>query len=97
VELANPFHGLYAAVTRQDRDGGPPAGWYAQEKLTREEALRLFTLDAAYAAHMEDAVGSLEPGKWADFVLLDRDYFTVDENEIDDIEVIATYVAGERP
>ena len=53
VELPNPFYGLYAAVTRQDREGRPPGGWYPQEKLTREEALRLFTIDAAYAAHME--------------------------------------------
>ena len=65
-------------------------------KLTREEALRLFTIDAAYAAHMESRVGSLEPGKWADFILIDRDYFTVPENEIDDIRVAATYVAGRR-
>jgi predicted amidohydrolase YtcJ len=74
----------------------------AVDKLNVRSARRLpngtqVSLDAAYAAHMEDAVGSLEPGKWADFVLLDRDYFTVDENEIDDIEVIATYVARERP
>jgi predicted amidohydrolase YtcJ len=96
VELANPFHGLYAAVTRQDRQGRPPGGWYPQEKLTREEALKLFTLDAAYAAHMEHAVGSLEPGKWADFILIDRDYFTVPESEIDDIRVLATYVAGAK-
>jgi predicted amidohydrolase YtcJ len=94
VELANPFHGLYAAVTRQDRNGKPPGGWRSQEKLTREEALRLFTLDAAYAANMESSVGSLEAGKWADFILIDRDYFQIPEGEIDDVNVVATYVAG---
>jgi predicted amidohydrolase YtcJ len=94
VELPEPFHGLYAAVSRQDRGGKPPGGWYPKEKLTREEALRLFTLDAAFAAHMEHATGSLEPGKWADFILIDRDYFKVPENEIDDIRVLDTYVAG---
>jgi predicted amidohydrolase YtcJ len=96
VELANPFHGLYAAVTRQDRNGKPPGGWYPQEKLTREEALRLFTIDAAYAAHMEHATGSLEPGKWADFILVDRDYFKIPESEIDDIVVLSTYLAGRK-
>ncbi|HKE92759.1 MAG TPA: amidohydrolase [Povalibacter sp.] len=95
VELPNPFFGLYAAVTRQGRDGHPPDGWYPEQKLTREEALRLFTIDAAYAGHMEDKVGSLEPGKWADFILIDRDYFKVPASEIDDIRVEATYVAGE--
>jgi predicted amidohydrolase YtcJ len=94
VELPNPFLGLYAAVTRQDRDGHPPGGWLPDQKLTREEALRLFTIDAAYAARMEQHVGSLEPGKWADFIVLDRDYFKVPESEIDDIAVAATYVAG---
>jgi hypothetical protein len=96
VELPNPFYGLYAAVTRQDRDGRPPGGWYPQEKLTREEALRLFTTDAAYAAHMEHATGSLEPGKWADFIIVDRDYFNIPESEIDDIRVLGTYVAGKK-
>ena len=96
VELPNPFYGLYAAVTRQDREGQPPGGWYPQEKLTREEALRLFTTDAAYAAHMEHATGSLEPGMWADFIVIDRDYFKIPESEIDDIKVLSTYVAGKK-
>jgi predicted amidohydrolase YtcJ len=96
VEVANPFYGLYAAVTRKTRDGNPPNGWYPQEKLTREEALRLFTVDAAYASHMEDKVGSLQPGQWADFILIDRDYFSVPEDQIDDTRVIATFVAGKK-
>ena len=96
VELPNPFHGLYAAVTRQDRGGKPDGGWYGGEKLTREEALRLFTVDAAYASHMEGKVGSLQPGAWADFILIDQDYFKVSAERIDDIQVLATYVAGKQ-
>ncbi|MGI9221878.1 MAG: amidohydrolase, partial [Woeseiaceae bacterium] len=96
VELSNPFYGLHAAVTRQDRNNLPAAGWYAEEAMTRAEALHSFTLAAAFAAHQEDRLGSLEPGKWADFILLDRDYFTVPAEQIDDIQVLETWVAGER-
>ena len=96
VELPNPFHGLYAAVTRQDRAGKPSGGWYGAEKLTRTEALRLFTVDAAYAAHMEDKVGNLQPGTWADFILVDQDYFKVSDDRIDDLQVLGTYVAGKK-
>jgi predicted amidohydrolase YtcJ len=96
VELPNPFYGLYAAVTRQDRNGMPEGGWYIEEGLTRAEALHSFTLAAAYAAHQEDRMGSLEPGKWADFIMVDRDYFTIPNSEIDDIQVIGTWVGGKR-
>jgi len=96
VELSNPFHGLYAAVTRQGRDGEPKNGWYADQALTRAEALHSFTLAAAYAASQEDRLGSLEPGKWADFILIDRDYFTVPDSEIDDILVLETWVGGRK-
>ncbi|TVQ16715.1 MAG: amidohydrolase, partial [Balneolaceae bacterium] len=96
VELSNPFHGLYSAVARADHDGNPEGGWYPEQALTREEALHGFTLGAAYAGHMEDIVGSLEPGKWADFILIDRDYFTVPEEEIWQIRVLETWLAGER-
>ena len=96
VELSNPFHGLYAAVTRQGRDGEPEGGWYADQALTRAEALHSFTLAAAYAARQEDRLGSLEPGKWADFIVIDRDYFTIPADEIDDILVLETWVAGNK-
>jgi predicted amidohydrolase YtcJ len=96
VELPNPFLGLYAAVTRQDRSGQPEGGWYADQALTRAEALHSFTLAAAYAAHQEERLGSLEPGKWADFILIDRDYFQVPAAEIDDIRVLETWVGGQR-
>lgn len=95
VELPNPFLGLYAAVTRQDRSGMPEGGWYADQALTRAEALHSFTMGGAYAAHQEDRLGSLEAGKWADFIVIDRDYFTIPAGEIDDIVVLQTWVGGD--
>jgi predicted amidohydrolase YtcJ len=95
VELANPMHGLYASVTRQSLAGLPEGGWHAEEGLSREETLHSFTLAAAYAAHQEDRLGSLEPGKWADFIVVDRDYFTIPASETDDIQVVQTWVGGE--
>ena len=94
VELPNPFHGLYAAVTRQDRAGMPEDGWYPDQAISRAEALHSYTLAAAYAAHQEDRLGSLEPGKWADFIVVDRDYFEIPAAEIDDIRVLQTWVGG---
>jgi predicted amidohydrolase YtcJ len=96
VEDVNPLLGFYAAVTRQDAGGHPTGGWYPGEKLTREEALRGFTLDAAYAAFMEGEVGSLEPGKWADFVVLSADVMTVPAPEVLTTTVVATYLGGEK-
>jgi predicted amidohydrolase YtcJ len=95
VELPNPMHGLYASVSRQGRDGLPEGGWYPEEGLTRAETLHSFTLAAAYAAHQEDRLGSLEPGKWADFIVVDRDFFEIPQTEIDDIQVLQTWVGGE--
>ena len=94
VELPDPFHGLYAAVARRDRQGLPEGGWYPDQAMTRAEALHSFTLGAAFAAHQEDRLGSLEPGKWADFIVVDRDYFEIPANEIDDIRVLQTWVGG---
>ncbi len=96
VEKSNPFLGLYAAVTRQDSAGMPEGGWYRDQALTRAEALRSFTLDAAYAAHQEDRLGSLEAGKWADFIIVDRDFFEIPAAQIDDIRVLQTWVGGQR-
>lgn len=95
VESQNPFLGLYAAVTRQNLDGIPAGGWHPEQRLTREEALRGFTIDAAYAAYWEDRAGTLEPGKLADFVVLDRDIMTCDAADIPGTKVLQTISAGE--
>ncbi len=94
VEPVNPFLGWYAAVTRQDLDGQPPGGWLPDQVMTRAEALRAFTLDAAYGVFQDKTLGSLEPGKWADFVLLDSDPFTVAPRAIADVGVLGTWVGG---
>lgn len=95
VEKVNPYHGLYAGVTRMTRAGEPEGGWYAEQKVTREEALRAFTIWAAYGQFEEDLKGSLEPGKLADFIVIDRDYMTCPEADIKDIQVLETYVGNE--
>ena len=96
VEKVDPLHGFYAAVSRQDPEGQPLGGWHADQVLTREEALRGFTSDAAYAASMESKVGSLLPGRHADFVILSQDIMQVPTEQILDTVVLATYIDGER-
>lgn len=95
VELANPFYGLHAAVTRQDRDNQPVNGWISEEALNIEQAFRAFTLDAANAAHQEKVLGGLTPGKWADFILVDQDIFKVEPKNIWKTQVSQTWIAGE--
>ncbi len=95
VESPNPFLGIYAAVTRQNPAGQPPGGWHSEERMTREEALRSFTCDAAYAAFEENRKGSLRPGLLADFTVLDRDILTCDPAEIPATRVLQTVVGGE--
>ncbi len=94
VEQVDPLLGFHAAVTRQDAERWPEGGWHPEERLTRHEALRGFTLDAAYSAFQEDDLGSLEPGKLADFVILSQDIMAVRPETLLDTEVVATYLGG---
>ena len=96
VESPNPFEGIHAAVTRQDQAGAPAGGWYPEQAMTVTEALRCFTLDAAYAAHQEKTIGSLEAGKWADFIVTDQDLFTMPPADIGKMQVLQTWVAGRQ-
>lgn len=96
VEPVNPFLGLSAAVSRQDPTGVPQGGWRPAERLNFTQALAGFTRDAAYAGFAEDRIGSLEPGKWADFILIDRDPTKVDARSVARTRVLQTWIAGER-
>lgn len=95
VESHNPFFGFYAAVTRQDRGGMPEGGWLPEERVTREEALRMFTMGAAYAGFMEGRIGSLSSGKEADFIVVDRDPMTCEVRDLAGARVLRTVIAGE--
>jgi len=101
VEEADPMLGLYAAITRQDAGGNPPAGWTPSQRMSRQEALDAFTRGAAYASHAESLTGSLEAGKLADLVVLSKDVMRVPAREILTTTVRQTMVGGkvvyERP
>jgi len=94
VESNNPMLGIYAAVTRQDVKGWPEGGWYPGHRLSIEEAVRGFTIWAAYGAFQEDVLGSIEVGKLADFTVLDTDILEVEPRDILKAGVLYTIVAG---
>lgn len=95
VENPNPLWGFYAAVTRQDHQGNPVGGFMPDQKLSREEALRSWTLGGAYAAFEEKQKGSLEAGKLADFVMLSQDIMKVPDRDLLKTRVTMTVLGGE--
>lgn len=94
VESNDPLWGIYAAVTRQDQKGFPPGGWYPDQKMTAMEAIKGFTIHAAYAAFEEKLKGSIEKGKLADMVVLDKDLTAIEPKEILSTSVVMTIVGG---
>ncbi|MFL5598322.1 MAG: amidohydrolase [Gemmatimonadaceae bacterium] len=96
VEEVNPLLTFHAAVTRQDPTNWPAGGWYPEQKMTREEALLSMTIWPAYAGFQESILGSLTPGKYADFVVLDRDIMSVPDTEILGARVMSTWIGGKR-
>jgi len=96
VESPNPFPGLSAAISRQDINGQPPGGWLPAERLTFEQALGAYTRGAAYAGFAEDKIGALEPGRWADFIIVDRDPTKDERQSLARAQVIETWIAGKR-
>jgi hypothetical protein len=94
VEDVNPLKGIYAAVTRKSPEGDPPGGWYPEECMTIQEAVRGFTINAAYAQFAERIRGTIAVGKLGDFTILDRDIFSCPSAEILDARVVYTIVGG---
>lgn len=95
VSPFNPFYGLHAAVTRQDRNNHPAGGWFPEQAMTRQEALKAYTIWPAYVEFAEDKKGSISVGKLADFVVIDRDYFAIPAEDIHRIQVLRTVLGGE--
>ena len=95
IENISPLYTFYAAVSRKDLEGYPEGGFQVDEALSREEALRSMTIWAAKGAFEENEKGSLEEGKAADMVVLDKDLMKIPEHEIPGIKVLSTYVNGQ--
>jgi predicted amidohydrolase YtcJ len=94
VEPVNPLIGFHSAITRQDASGWPAGGWFPDERMTREEALQSMTIWPAYASFMEDVSGSISPGKYADFTVLDQDIMSIAPERILDTHVVMTVLGG---
>jgi predicted amidohydrolase YtcJ len=96
VEQVNPFLTFYAAVSRKDTKGFPENGFNIKDGLTREETLKGMTIWAAYSNFEEQEKGSIEVGKYADFIILDRDIMTVDINQVPETKVLSTFINGKK-
>jgi hypothetical protein len=94
VESPNPFYGIHAAVTRRPRTGDDPH-WQPEQRMTRDEAVRSFTVWNAYASRQESELGTLEPGKRADLIALSEDVFTCPDDRIAEIRPLLTMVGGD--
>ena len=95
VEAVNPMRTFHSAISRQDEHDWPVGGWHPEQRMTREEALESMTIWPAYAAFEDSVMGSLTPGKYADFVVLDQDIMRAPAEEILDTHVVATYIGGQ--
>jgi predicted amidohydrolase YtcJ len=96
VEDPNPFHGLAVAVSRVDAEGKPPGGWFPEERVTLDQALAGFTRAAAFASFAEESLGSLQPGRFADFIFIDRDIFQSTPEQIRETRVLETWLGGRK-
>jgi predicted amidohydrolase YtcJ len=96
VEHINPLYGYYAGITRKDQEGYPEGGFQAGDALTRIEALKAMTIWAAKSAFEENEKGSIEPGKFADFIVTDNDLLNMPEKDIPDTRILMTFIGGEQ-
>lgn len=94
IVTQNPWPGVQNALTRQTTEGEPAGGWIPKERISLADAIRAYTLDAAFAGHRERTEGSLEPGKLADMIVLSQDLFRIEPTEIGKTEVLLTMVGG---
>ncbi|MBS5335740.1 MAG: amidohydrolase family protein [Firmicutes bacterium] len=96
VESLNIMENIYAAMTRKDLNGNPQGGWKPEQNLSLEQCLRLFTINSAYTCFAEEKKGSIRKGKSADFVVIDRDIAKTAPDDIKDIKIERTYLAGKK-
>lgn len=96
VEQVNPFLTFYAAIARKDVEGYPEGGYMKDQALSRQEALKGMTIWAAYSNFEENEKGSIEPGKFADFIILEKNIMEIPENQIPEVYVLQTYLGGKK-